>query len=191
MSYPRVSLAKANPVAWMSVSAVLTFGIPPCGPSIHAAEAEAAAPSKSIAVFDFELYDNSAGGGIIAQDENDMAFLKQATAQAKALLAATGRYSVVDTASVAGDVAAQQGVINCRGCEAALAQRLGADQAAIGVVTRVNRTEYALFVRVTDAKSGAVVASDFTGLRMGANYSWPRGVTSLFNNSILAKLLSH
>lgn len=148
-------------------------------------------PLTSIAVFDFELDDRSAGGGIIAQDNNDAKYLKEATAQAQSLLAASGRYSLVDAASLRSEIAAAQGVLNCRGCEVALARKLGAHEAAIGVITRVNRTEYTLFVRVTDVDSGKVLASDFTGLRMGANYSWPRGVKSLVTNSTLPKLLGN
>lgn len=147
------------------------------------------APQTSIAVFDFELDDRSAGGGIIAQDDNDAKYLKEATAQAQSLLAASGRYSLVDATSLKSEIAAAQGVLNCRGCEVALARKLGAREAAIGVITRVNRTEYTLFVRVTDVDSGKVLSSDFTGLRMGANYSWPRGVKSLVTNSTLPKLL--
>ncbi len=39
--------------------------------------------------------------------------------------------------------------------------------------------------RAGDAHSGAVVSNAFTGLRMGANYAWPRGVTWLMQNKIL------
>ena len=56
----------------------------------------------------------------------------------------------------------------------------------VGVLTRVNRTEFTLQILVRDARSGAVVSNNFTGLRMGANYAWPRGVKWLMENRILA-----
>jgi hypothetical protein len=171
----------------------LAAGATPVATNAHPAQASPGAEAAliSIAVFDFELDDKSAGGGIIALDDIDRTNLKQATGEAKRLLAATGRYTLIDTEPAVAEVATAHGVVNCRSCEVPIARRLGADQAAIGVITRVNRTEYTLFVRVTDTKSGAIVASEFTGLRMGANYAWPRGVTSLLNNSLLAKLLPH
>ncbi len=64
--------------------------------------------------------------------------------------------------------------------------RLGAEQATIGVVTRVNRTEYTLLMRITDARTGAIVSNSYTNLRMGANYARPRGVKWLMDNQLLA-----
>jgi hypothetical protein len=55
----------------------------------------------------------------------------------------------------------------------------------VGVVTRVSRTEYTLQILIRDSQTGAVVSNDFTGLRMGTNDSWPRGVKWLMNNRIL------
>jgi hypothetical protein len=43
-----------------------------------------------------------------------------------------------------------------------------------------------MFIRIIDAASGTVVSSNFTDLRMGANYSWPRGVKWLMSNRVLA-----
>jgi hypothetical protein len=139
-----------------------------------------------IAVFDFELNDASAGSGLIAQDAIDTESLKKSTEEARRMLSASGRYSIVGTGGVAGEVAAAGGVRQCKGCEGALAQKLGADQSMVGVFTRVNRTEYTLQIVVRDARTGAIVSNDFTGLRMGANYAWPRGVKWLMTNKILA-----
>lgn len=150
--------------------------------------AETAAKTK-IAVFDFELNDESAGGGIIAQDEIDSKNLKLAAEEAKRLLIASGRYEAVDTSGVSADMAAAKGVINCKSCEVPLAKKVGADQALIGVISRVNRTEFTLFMRVSDAQTGDVVATGFTGLRMGANYAWPRGVKWLLDNKLLAEMM--
>jgi hypothetical protein len=138
-----------------------------------------------IAVFAFELDDRSAGGGIIAQDAIDTENLKLSTDEARQRLSASGRYTVIDTGSVADEVSAAGGVLNCNGCEADLASKLGADRSMIGVIARVNRTEYSLQMLVRDAPSGAVISNDFTGLRMGANYAWPRGVKWLMENKIL------
>ncbi len=138
-----------------------------------------------IAVFAFELDDRSGGGGIIGPDAIDMENLKLSTEEARRMLSASGRYAVVDTSSVAGEVAAAGGIQRCNGCDGPLARKLGADHSMIGVIARVNRTEFTLQILVRDAQSGAVISNDFTGLRMGANYAWPRGVKWLMEHKIL------
>ena len=139
-----------------------------------------------IAVFDFELDDKSAGGGIIGKDAVDIENLKLSTEEARRMLSASGRYGIVDASSVAGDVMSAGGIQHCNGCEGPLAKKLGADQSMVGVFTRVNRTEYTLQILVRDAQTGAVVSNAFTGLMMGANYAWPRGVKRLVDNKILS-----
>jgi hypothetical protein len=124
-----------------------------------------------IAVFDFELIDTSAGGRIIAPDAVDGENLRNSTEEARRRLAASGRFNVVATASVAHEVVSAGGIQHCNGCDGPLAGRLGAQQSMVGIITRVNRTEYTLQIVVRDVKSGAVVSNAFTGLRMGANYA--------------------
>lgn len=148
---------------------------------------KAAGPDPvKIAVFDFELKDTSAGGGIIDRDAIDIENMKMSTEQARRMLLASGRYSIIDTGPVAGEVTSAGGIQNCDGCDAPLAKKLGADQSMVGVITRLNRTEFTLQILVRDAKSGTVVSNDFTGLRMGANYAWPRGVKWLIEKKILS-----
>jgi len=158
---------------------------PPASITLAAAESAGrstpVAPIK-IAVFDFELDDPSAGGGVIAQDAADTDNLKKSTEEARQLLSASGRYSLVEAGS-----AATGNFKDCNGCEAALAKKLGAEQSMAGVVRRVSRTEYTLQVVVRDAATGEMVTNAFTGLRMGANYSWPRGVKWLMDHKILTK----
>lgn len=148
--------------------------------------APAAGPVK-IAVFDFELSDRSAGGGVVGQDAVDAENLRAATALAREMLASSGRYAVVGTDKAGAAVAAQGGIRSCNGCEAGLAKGLGAEQSMAGLITRVNRTEYTLQLLVRDTQTGAVVSNDFTGLRMGANYAWPRGVRWLMDNRFLTR----
>jgi hypothetical protein len=139
-----------------------------------------------IAVFEFELHDTSAAGGVIPPDAIDTENLKKSTEEARAILSASGRYSIVETSSVAGDVISAGGIQHCKGCDGPLAKKLGADQSMVGVITRVSRAEYTVQILVRDAETGAVVSNNYTGLRMGANYSWPRGVKSLMKNSVLS-----
>jgi hypothetical protein len=147
---------------------------------------EAAEPEVvKIAVFDFGLDDRSAGRGIVGPDAADAENLQKSTEEARRLLTASGRYGIVDASTAADEVTSAGGIQHCNGCEVPLAAELGADQSMVGVFTRVSRTEYTLQILVRETQSGAVVANASTGLRMGANYSWPRGVKWLMSNRIL------
>lgn len=148
---------------------------------------EAGAPKIKIAVFDFELEDKSAGGGIISEDDLDRRYLGEATDEAKRLLESSGRYFIVDSKNAdLGEDARKFGVRYCQGCDATAAGKLGADAAMTGVITRVNRTEHTLLIRVTDAHTGEPILTGFTDLRLGANYAWPRSVKWLMKTRVLA-----
>ena len=150
--------------------------------------AATAAPIK-IAVFAFELEDFSPAGkqgGTSQPVPSTEEALAQSTEEAKKQLLESGRYSLIDTAGADLGAAGQQGLRNCKGCEAALAMKLGADQALLGVVTKISMMEYVVKFQVTDARKGELVSSFTTGLRMGADYSWSRGVRWLMKNRMLA-----
>jgi hypothetical protein len=141
---------------------------------------------RTIAVFDFELSDRSASGGIFPADALDRQYLAAATSETRTLLGASGKYQLVDTSGTSADLAELGGLLGCNGCEAALAEGLGAELALVGVIGRVGRTEYTLQILIRDATTGEVVANHFSGLRMGANYAWSRGARSLVRNEVLA-----
>ena len=137
-----------------------------------------------IAVFEFELEDFSAAGQTKSVPETS--YLAQATGEAEQQLRASGRYTVID--AVHSDVSTANGhdLRNCGGCEAPIALSLGADEALIGVVTKISMTEYTVRIRVSDAHNGELISTYSTDLRMGANYSWSRGVRWLMQNRMLA-----
>jgi len=148
--------------------------------------ATAGEPTK-LAVYKFELNDFSAAGGIIPPDAKDAAYLAQATEEAKRLLSQSGRYTVVDTAGAEDEAVKAGKMSSCDTCVGPITKKLGADEGVIGTITRISRTEYTLLIQFFDAGSGKLVSRYFTGLRMGANYSWPRGVAWLMKRRILAK----
>jgi hypothetical protein len=173
----RLSASATWALAASLAAAAAVFVMPPSA---------AAEPEVRIAVFDFTLDDRSAGRGIVEPDAIDSENLAKSTEEARRLLADSGRYSIVHTSDAVDDVMSAGGVQYCNGCEVPLAKELGAEQAMVGVFTRVSRTEYTLQILIRDAETGAVVSNASTGLRMGANYSWPRGVKWLMNNRILS-----
>ena len=148
--------------------------------------AETAAPSPiKIAIFPFELEDFSAGAGYIPPDEIDREQLRLSTEEARRLIAASGRYQVVDVGGV-NDQAAKTGKLrNCDGCDARIAAGLDADRSMVGIVTRITRMEYTVTYKLRDARSGALVDVKQTDLRMGANVAWSRGARWLIENRLL------
>lgn len=162
-----------------ALAAGFAFSLAAAGQPVEAAE------PVTVVVFDFELDDRSAGGGVIEADAADAEQLRLSTEEARRLLAESGRYSVIETGSVAQELLEAGGIRHCRGCEGALARQLGAERSLAGIITRITRTEYTLQIVVRDSETGAIVANAFTGLRMGANYAWPRGVKSLMSKSVL------
>jgi hypothetical protein len=74
-----------------------------------AGAAEAVAPSPiKIAVFPFELEDFSAGAAYVPPDDIDREQLRLSTEEARRLIAASGRYQLVDVSAV-NDQAAKAG----------------------------------------------------------------------------------
>jgi hypothetical protein len=147
------------------------------------ARAEPSPPIK-LALFDFELEDFSAAGGLAGS--TDPKHLALVTDEARRLVAQSQRYSLVETAGVETPAAKEHWLRKCDGCEAAIAAKLGADQALVGVVTRVSRTEYWIRYQIRDARTGSVISSKRTELRLGADYSWDRGARWLIENRLLA-----
>lgn len=135
----------------------------------------------ALAVFDFELEDTTAAS-VGASATSDASYLAEVTASVRESLGQSGRYRIVD---IGGEAAKARALRDCNGCEAAIAQKLGADQSLIGVVRRVSRTEYTLGFQVRDARTGAVLARGDSGLRLGADYSWKRGAVRLVSDRLI------
>jgi len=152
-----------------------------------AGAAEAADPPIKLAVFPFELEDVSAGAGTIPPDGIDREQLRLSTEEARRLIAASGRYQLVDVGAVNNEAAKAGKLRDCDGCEAGIAAGLDADQSMIGIVTRITRMEYAVTFKLRDARSGAIVAVGQTDLRMGANVAWSRGARWLIENRLLER----
>ena len=140
-----------------------------------------------LAIFDFEFEDMSAaasGGEIAASDSQHLA---EVTSSVRDLFEKSGRYSLVDVGGADEDEVKARSLRKCDGCDAAIAQQLGAEQSFVGVVKRITRTEYTVRYQIRDAHTGAVLSSADSGLRMGADYSWSRGAIRLIKDRLLEK----
>ena len=140
-----------------------------------------------LAIFDFEFEDMSAAAsaGTIAPSDNQ--HLADVTNSVRDLFAQSGRYSLVDVGGADAAEVKARTLRKCDGCDAAIAQRLGAEQSFVGVVKRITRTEYTVRYQIRDAHTGTVLSSADSGLRMGADYSWSRGAVRLIKDRLLEK----
>jgi hypothetical protein len=151
---------------------------------LAASPAVASAPIE-LAVFDFELEDTTAAAAASGIAAADAAQLADVTSGVRELFTQSGRYRMIDIGAANADAVKTHTLRDCGGCEAGIAQKLGADQALIGVVRRVSRTEYTIGFQVRDSRTGAVVSRADSGLRMGADYSWRRGAVRLVKDQLL------
>jgi hypothetical protein len=149
--------------------------------SVHAASP----PPVTIAVFEFELEDVSAtGASSTSQTASDSSRIQAVTAEARRVLAQSGRYSLIDTNGIDAESVKERSLRSCDGCDAGIALKLGAERSFIGVVTRVANTEYYVSLRITDTRTGKVVNQQ-TAFFTGAEDAWASGVRMLIKHGVL------
>jgi hypothetical protein len=140
-----------------------------------------------IAVFAFELEDDSPAAMLMNQRDTRADIIGQVTSEAGQELARTGRYSIVDGSTAAAKAVQDKTLRDCEGCEAQLALQLGAQQSLIGVVKRVTQTDYYVFVRVRDARSGKILDQEEANFA-GDETGWPTGARMLIKHQLLPGL---
>lgn len=150
------------------------------------AQAASSAPIK-LAMFDFELEDFTDRPSPSGEAPSDTEQLRRVTDEVRQLLAQSGRYSLIDVGSADAVAVKAHALRDCNGCDAGIALKLGAQQSMVGVVKRISRTEYTIRFQIRDAPTGAVVSTEDSGLRMGADYSWSRGAARLIKDRLLEK----
>jgi Protein of unknown function (DUF2380) len=157
-----------------------------CVALLAAFPAEAASPAPiKLAIFDFELEDFSAGAASAGETPADTEQLRGVTDEVRQLFAQSGRYRVIDVGSADAAAGKARTLRECNGCDADIALKLGAEQSFVGVVKRISRTEYTVRFQIRDARTGTVVSTEDSGLRMGADYSWSRGAARLIKDRLL------
>jgi hypothetical protein len=136
-----------------------------------------------IAVFDFELADDSASSAAPGGHPADLAAMAEATSGAKKMLADSGKYLVIDAAGAsAGRVTGA--LRDCNGCEAKIALQLGAQLSLLGAIVKVEQAAYAVEIQIRDAATGkGVFARRETFL--GGPTEWSSGVRSMLRRELL------
>ena len=148
--------------------------------------ARAAEPTPvKIAVFNFELEDSSPSAVFLSKPEAGASTMEKVNEAAREELSRSGRYAVVDASKVdISSVAQSKTLRDCGGCEANIAQQLGAQQSLIGVLTKVTQTDYYVVIRIRDVRTGKVLdqqGANFAGDEQG----WATGVRMLIRHQVL------
>lgn len=145
----------------------------------------ARAQERSAAVFDFELIDTSWADPLKAPDAEHQSRMTQASERLRARLAESGRFKVVDIAPIIKEAHASN-LQACGGCDATLADRVGADLSVTGSVHKVSNLILNMIIFVRDAKTGGNVAVAQADMRGDTDESWLRAVDWLVRNRLLA-----
>jgi hypothetical protein len=140
--------------------------------------AQAEAPSA--AVFDFQLANLGAQG----PTEADKARLGPLTDLLRKQLSDSGRYRIVSTVPVEGDVAKSADLRKCGGCADDFARKLGADVAITGEIQKVSNLILNINVYVKDLKAGTPEKAYTVDIRGDNDLSFEHGVKYLVKNSM-------
>jgi hypothetical protein len=136
------------------------------------------------AIFDFELIDTSLEGATNGPRADETARLARLGDQLRALVTGSGKLEVVDIAPVRAE-AHQTNLQACGGCDADLAQKLGAELAITGTVQKVSNLilNINLYARVVATKQPLVAMS--VDIRGNTDESWSRGLEYLVRTRFL------
>jgi Protein of unknown function (DUF2380) len=94
-----------------------------------------------------------------------------------------GRFELVDTR--AAQLEASRQLWNCKGCEIAIADRLGADLALVGWVQKVSNLILNINVAIREVPSRELVFAGSVDIRGNTDESWQRGIRYLLKNRLL------
>lgn len=154
------------------------------GPSLTRSATSPESAAVKIAVFEFELDDRSPEAVYLDKTTTDPGVMEKVTDEARRVLAASGRYRIVDIPK--GDPRAQAAkpLRKCDGCEAHMASELGADQSMFGIVSKVTQTDYYVVIQIREAATGKLLDQQEANFA-GSEEGWPSGVRMLLRHQVL------
>jgi Protein of unknown function (DUF2380) len=137
-----------------------------------------------IAVFDFELEDQSPSAALLHQSDSRTAIMDQVTAEARKQMTQSGRYQVLDVSSADAKAVQERSLRLCSGCEADIARQLGAQQSMLGIVRPITQTDYYMMVVIRDARTGKILDAQEANFA-GDDTGWPSGARNLIKHQVL------
>ncbi len=154
--------------------------------TVQSAKATADAPKK-IAVFNFDLIDDSQEGemnGIRADETQRLILISD---ELRRLLKADGRYEAVDLSSISADIERLKPMYKCNHCEDELARKVGADYVMIGTVQKVSNLILNLNLYIKDVKADKIIRGMSSDIRSNSDDSWMHGIRYVAKNQLFAE----
>jgi hypothetical protein len=152
---------------------------------IVAGWAPALADIPKTAVFDFEMIDTSLQGEKEGPRADEQARLAKITDQLREGLAESGKFAILDISPVRS-AAHNNNLQACGGCDAQLAQQLGADLVITGLVQKVSNLILNVNIYVRDVHTGHLITNMSVDMRGNTDESWSRAMSFLLRNRLLA-----
>lgn len=125
--------------------------------------------------------------GVTGPSEPEQARLLMAGAELQKLLAASGRYDIVDLGPLKDEIAAARPIYECNGCEIDIAGKAKADLVMTSLVDKISETHLSLNVAVIDVAQSKLVSNASVLIQGNTDESWLHGVRWLVKNRLLAE----
>lgn len=111
--------------------------------------------------------------------------LKTANAELVKLVAADGRYDVVDAAPYSEEIEAKRPIFECNGCEVDIGTKADADFLMVSVLNKISETHLSLTVSLVDVAQNGVVSNSSVLIQGNTDEAWMHGVRWLARNRLL------
>ena len=146
----------------------------------------ATADVKKIAVFNFDLIDDSQEGemnGVRADETQRLILISD---ELRRLMKVDGRYELVDMTPIAAEIERLKPMYKCNSCEDELARKVGAEYLMIGTVQKVSNLILNLNLYVRDVSQAKIIQGMSSDIRSNSDDSWMHGVRWVVKNQLLA-----
>ncbi len=147
-----------------------------------AAAASAGGPPPLLAVFPIELWDTSGEGAKPGQAER----LQHATETLAKTLEQTGRYSIVDLTPYREEIEKTAPRYACNGCWKPIAEKAGAQFAALSTIHKVSSLISSFDISITDLKTEKLVAYASGQFRGDTDEAYTRAIAFLVKDRLFS-----
>ncbi len=136
---------------------------------------------RPLAVFPVELWDTSGEGAKPGQPER----LEHATATLANALEKAGRYRAVDLSPFREEISKTEPRYNCNGCWRALAEKAGAEFAALATVHKVSSLISSFDITIWNLKAGKQIAYASGQFRGDTDEAYTRAIRFLVADRLM------
>jgi hypothetical protein len=153
--------------------------------AIILASATAAQAGPKVAIFPFELIDDSLEGQYLGPRAEETNRLRLITEELRKLAAQDAGYEVLDLSAIASELEKSAPLYKCNGCEIELARQVGAEVVITVAVRKFSSMLASLHIYASDVSTGNLTKMYRVDLRGNTDEVWLRGVRRLVAESLV------